>query len=64
MRRNRKRKLSIKVLPHWPAGIIVLLVTDIARCYAGKPSTDPGGCTTNRQLLESLDRQALMDWLH
>ena len=42
----------------------VLLVTDIARCYAGKPSTDPGGCTTNRQLLESLDRQALMDWLH
>jgi hypothetical protein len=29
MRRNRKRKLSVKVLPHWPAGIIVLLVTVI-----------------------------------
>lgn len=27
MRRNRKRRLSVKVLPHWPAGIIVLLVT-------------------------------------
>jgi hypothetical protein len=27
MRKNRKRQLSVKVLPHWPAGIIVLLVT-------------------------------------
>jgi len=42
----------------------VLLVTDIARCYEGKQSITPGGCTTNRKLLESLDQQALMDWLH
>jgi hypothetical protein len=42
----------------------VLLVNDIARCYEGRQSNTPGGCTTNRQLLESLDRQALMDWLH
>jgi hypothetical protein len=42
----------------------VLLVNDIARCYEGRQSDGPGGCATNRRLLESLDRQALMDWLH
>jgi hypothetical protein len=40
----------------------VVLVTGIGRCYEGKQD-GIGGCQVNRPLLESLDRQALMNWL-
>jgi hypothetical protein len=42
----------------------VLLVNDIGRCFENRKSTSPSGCPTNLKLLESLDRQALLDWLH
>lgn len=41
----------------------VLLVTGIERCYEGKQSDTPAGCAIHRQLLDTLDRQALLDWL-
>jgi hypothetical protein len=42
----------------------VVLVTSIGRCYQGRQDSSVGGCTVNRKLLEALDRQALMNWLH
>lgn len=42
----------------------VLLVSDIGRCFDGYKRTSPGGCPVNLKLLESLGRQALLDWLH
>lgn len=42
----------------------VLLVNDIGRCFENRKSDSPAGCPTNLKLIESLDRQALMEWLH
>lgn len=41
----------------------VILVTDIGRCYEGRQD-GIGGCTVNRPMLEAIDHQALMNWLH
>jgi len=42
----------------------VLVIFDVARCYEGRQVERPGGCATNRRLLDTIDRQALLDWLH
>ncbi|WP_291990167.1 hypothetical protein [Luteitalea sp.] len=46
----------------------LLLITSATRCYedrrdTGSSTTSPSGCTANRALLESWDRQAVLDWL-
>lgn len=42
----------------------VLLISDVGRCFDGPKWTAPGGCPVNLKLLESIGRQALLDWLH
>jgi hypothetical protein len=46
----------------------LLLITSAKRCYedrrdSGSSTTLPSGCTANRALMESWDRQAVLDWL-
>lgn len=45
----------------------LLLITSAKRCYEDRrepqSNTLPSGCTANRALLESWDRQAVLDWL-
>lgn len=45
----------------------VLLITDATRCYEHlrdpQSKALPSGCTANRALMESWDRQAVLDWL-
>lgn len=42
----------------------VLLISGIGSCFDGPKWTAPGGCPVNLKLLESIGRQALLDWLH
>jgi hypothetical protein len=51
-------------LPRWAPQLVV--VTQAGRCYerVGRTGPEhPSGCTANRALLESLDRQRILDWL-
>lgn len=49
-------------LPRWAPQVVV--IPDLGRCI-DKPldPTDPSGCAANRKLLETIDRQAVLDWL-
>ena len=43
----------------------VVVIGSIARCFDRQPAaTNPAGCPANRQLLNTLDKQALLNWLH
>jgi hypothetical protein len=51
-----------KTLPRSAPQIVI--VPQAKRCYEDARKTDlPSGCPANRALLESLDRQAVLDWL-
>jgi hypothetical protein len=42
----------------------VIIVGSIARCFDNQPAKpNPWGCTANRQLLETLDKQAVLSLL-
>ncbi len=43
----------------------VVVVPQVARCMDNQPErvSTPAGCPANRQLLETLDKQALLEWL-
>ena len=42
----------------------VLVIDEISRCFDAPPaSTSPAGCAANRQLLQTIDKQAVLSWL-
>lgn len=43
----------------------LLIVPEVARCFENQPAnpSTPAGCPANRQLLQTWDRQAVLDWL-
>jgi hypothetical protein len=43
----------------------VVILSDVSRCFDHVQTSDtaPWGCTANRQLLQTMDRQAVLDWL-
>ena len=43
----------------------VLVIPQVSRCFDNQPANPPtpAGCPTNRQLILTMDRQAVLDWL-
>lgn len=43
----------------------VIVIPQVARCLDDQPeeTSTPAGCSANRQLLSTVDKQALLDWL-
>jgi hypothetical protein len=41
----------------------VLVITRFDGCLGPQTLSHPGGCVANRKLLETIDRQAILDWL-
>jgi hypothetical protein len=43
----------------------VIVIPQFGRCMdrPARPNAGPAGCAANRRLLETLDMQAVLDWL-